>query len=128
VAALLLFVLLPSLGICEEFETTGISAADLAARRGTPDELLVVDVRPFAEYKTGHVDGAVNMPHTELEKHLDRLGVAPNGVVLYCTMGKRTRLAERTLLEHGIPNLFHLEGGLGVWRQGGYPISTGWGP
>jgi rhodanese-related sulfurtransferase len=123
---LLLLVTRPVPG--EGFQTPAISVADLAARRGTPEEPLVVDVRPFAEYKTGHVVGAVNMPHTELEKHLDRLGAAGNGVVLYCTMGKRTRLAEQTLLDHGIPNLFHLQGGLGAWRQGGHPITTGWGP
>jgi rhodanese-related sulfurtransferase len=48
--------------------------------------------------------------------------------VLYCTMGKRTRQAEQTLLDHAIPNVYHLAGGLGAWRQGGYPIHTGWGP
>ena len=88
----------------------------------------MVDVRPFAEYKTGHVAGAINDPHTKLHKRLDELSQAKNGVALYCTFGKRTRLAEQTLLENDVPNVFHLEGGLGAWRQGGHEINTGWGP
>jgi rhodanese-related sulfurtransferase len=121
-------MLLPGLGLGEGFETPAITAEALAALRGTPDELMVVDVRPSAEYKSGHVAGAINIAYTKLEKHLAELRQASNGVVLYCTFGKRTRLAEQTLLDNHIPNLFHLEGGLAAWRQGGYEINTGWGP
>lgn len=120
--------LLPVLGLCEEFRTPAVSAEELAARRGTADEPLVVDVRPVAEYKTGHVAGAINIPYTKLHKRLDELSQAKNGVVLYCTLGTRTRLAEQTLLDNDIPDVFHLEGGLGAWRQGGHEIRTGWGP
>lgn len=123
-----LITLLPVLGLCEEFETPAVTAEQLAAHRGTADPPLVVDVRPAAEYKTGHVAGAINIPYTKVKKHLDELRQAKNGVVLYCTFGTRTRLAEQELLEQGVPNVFHLEGGLGAWRQGGYEIRTGWGP
>jgi rhodanese-related sulfurtransferase len=123
-----LLILLPALAFAEEFQTPEITAAALVARQGTSEAPLVVDVRPNGEYKTGHVAGAVNIPFDKVEKHLDELREAENGIVLYCTMGKRTRQAEQTLLDHGIPNVYHLEGGLGAWRQGGYPINTGWGP
>jgi rhodanese-related sulfurtransferase len=74
-----------------------------------------------------HVTGAVNIPHTKLEKHMNELRKA-NGVVLYCIFGKRTRLAEQTLIEHDIPNVMHLEGGLNGWRQSGFEVRAGWGP
>ena len=121
-------MLLPALAFAEEFQTPEITAAALVARQGTSEAPLVVDVRPNGEYKTGHVAGAVNIPFDKVEKHLDELREAENGIVLYCTMGKRTRQAEQTLLDHAIPNVYHLAGGLGAWRQGGYPINTGWGP
>jgi rhodanese-related sulfurtransferase len=68
------------------------------------------------------------MPHTKLEKHLEELSHAQNGVVLYCTLGTRTRQAEQTPIKHHVPNVFHPEGGLGAWRQGGHEIHVGWMP
>jgi len=49
------------------------------------------------------------------------------GVVLYCINGRRTRLAEQTLIENNVSNVFHLEGGLMGWRQGGFKVRTGLG-
>jgi rhodanese-related sulfurtransferase len=124
----LLLTLVPALALGEGFRSPAITAEALAARRGTPEELLIVDVRPNGEYKSGHVAGAINIPYTQIDKHLDQLSQAKNGVVLYCTFGERTREAEQILLDHAIPNVFHLDGGLGAWRQGGHEIHTGWGP
>ncbi len=123
-----LLTLLPALALGDEFQTPAITAEALAAREGSPDAPLVVDVRPLGEYKSGHVAGAVNIPYDKMEKHLEELSQAKNGVVLYCTQGHRTRQAEQTLLDNDVPNVSHLEGGLGAWRQGGYAIHTGWGP
>jgi rhodanese-related sulfurtransferase len=114
--------------LADDFQTPAIAAAELMARQGKPDAPLVVDVRPNGEYKSGHVAGAVNIPYDKMEKHLDQLTQAKNGVVLYCTQGHRTKQAEQTLLDNEVPNVSHLQGGLGAWRQGGYPIHTGWGP
>jgi len=127
-ALVCLLTLLPTCSFAEKFQTPAISASGLAARQVTSEVPLVVDVRPNSEYKSGHVAGAVNIPFDRMEKHLDELRRAENGIVLYCTMGKRTQKAEQTLLDHDIQNIYHLAGGLGAWRQGGYPIHVGWGP
>jgi rhodanese-related sulfurtransferase len=123
-----LLILVPALALGDGFQTPAITAQALAAREKTPDAPLVVDVRPNGEYKSGHVAGAVNIPYDKMDKHLDELSQAKHGVVLYCTQGHRTKQAEQTLLDNDVPNVSHLEGGLGAWRQGGYPIHTGWGP
>jgi rhodanese-related sulfurtransferase len=119
--------LIPLLAMGDDFRTPAITAQSLYARQGTPDALLIVDVRPNGEYKSGHVAGAINIPYTKVDKHLDALRKA-KGVVLYCTLGHRTRLVEETLLKDDVPNLFHLAGGLGAWQTAGYPLHTGWGP
>ena len=119
--------LLPALSVADEFQTPAVSAAEVHARQGTPDAPLVVDVRPNGEYKSGHVAGAVNLPYNTIDKHLDEL-LDAKGVVLYCTLGHRTKQAEQTLLDNDVPNVFHLEGGLSAWRQAGFPVHTGWGP
>ena len=90
-------------------------------------KLLLVDVRPSKEYRTGHIPGAVNMPHNKIDRELDRLNEAKT-IVLYCFNGKRTRMAEQTLLDHGVNGLRHLPDGLIAWRKKGYPVNTGWKP
>ena len=110
-----------------DFQTPAITAQELHERQKSADALLVIDVRDVAEYKSGHVPGAINIPEKKLERKLNRLEGA-SGVVLYCINGSRTRLAEQTLIEHDVPNVYHLEGGLMGWRQGGFKVKTGWGP
>ena len=120
-----LLMLLPVFAFSSDFQTPAITAQELHARQESTDQPLVIDVRDRAEYKTGHVPGAINIPQKKLARQLDKLADA-NGVVLYCYNGRRTRLAEQTLIENDIPNVFHLEGGLIGWRQGGFEVRTGW--
>jgi rhodanese-related sulfurtransferase len=122
-----LLMLLPLFVFASDFQTPAITAQDLHTRQGGTDTLLVIDVRAVAEYKSGHVPGAINIPQKKLERQLDQL-LDADGVVLYCINGRRTRLAEQTLIENDVPNVFHLEGGLMGWRQGGFKVRTGWGP
>jgi rhodanese-related sulfurtransferase len=122
-----LLTLLPVYAFSSDFQTPAITAKDLHARQGSTDPLLVIDLRDVAEYKSGHVPGSINIPQKKLERQLDKL-LGANSIVLYCINGKRTRLAEQTLIENDVPNVFHLEGGLMGWRQGGFEVHTGWGP
>jgi len=120
-------ILLPLFALASDFQTPAITAQDLKARQESADRLLVIDVRDLGEYKSGHVPGAINIPQKKLDKQLDKL-LDVNGVVLYCINGRRTRLAEQTLIENDVANVFHLEGGLMGWRQDGFEVRTGWGP
>ena len=120
-------VLLPVLASASDFQTPAITAQDLHDRQEGAEPPLVIDVRDVGEYKSGHVPGAINIPQKKLGKQLDKL-LDANGVVLYCINGRRTRLAEQTLIENDVDNVFHLEGGLFGWRKGGFEVRTGWGP
>jgi len=122
-----LLALVAGSAIASDFQTPAISPQDLRDRQAGREPLLVIDVRDLGEYRSGHVPGAINIPQKKLEKQLDKL-VEANGVVLYCINGRRTRLAEQTLIEHDIPNVYHLEGGLFGWRGAGLELRTGWGP
>lgn len=122
-----LLMLLPAVAFSSDFQTPAITAPELHARQDSTDRILVIDLRDVAEYKSGHVPGAINIPQKKLERQLDRL-LDADSIVLYCLNGKRTRLAEQTLIENDVPDVFHLEGGLMGWRQGGFEVHTGWGP
>ena len=109
-----------------ESRTQAITPEQLHERQQTSGKLLVVDVRDPAEFRVGHVPGAVNLPAPEIADHYQELE-GQTGVVVYCIAGTRTQLAEQTLIEHRVPNVFHLDGGLGAWLDSGYPVEKGGG-
>ena len=59
-----------------------IGRDELIARLRAGD-VVVLDVRPTAEYDAGHLPGAVNVPPTELEQRLREVP-ADRAVVAYC--------------------------------------------
>ncbi len=124
---LLLIGLLQHAALGGEFRTPSITPEELRARQQTADSLLVVDVRNPAEFRVGHLPGAINIPEPEIAQHLPTFE-ARSGVVVYCIAGKRTQLAEQTLLDHEIHNVLHLDGGLMAWIDSGFTVEKGLGP
>jgi rhodanese-related sulfurtransferase len=86
-------------------------------------EVVVVDVRPHAEYAAGHLPGAVHVPPDELEL-LDDLP-DDREVVAYCR-GPYCVYADdavRRLQQRG-RQARRLEDGLPEWRRAGGPVET----
>ena len=97
-----------------------IPREELLAR--AQDELItVIDVRPPQEYAAGHVPGAINIPLSELETHLNELD--PNQeIVAYCR-GPHCVLAfdaVATLRSKGM-KARRLEDGYPEWKRAGLP-------
>jgi len=100
-----------------------ISAADLLARLGHGDAPFVLDVRTPEEYATGHVPGAVNIPHDQVGTRLDEIGDRRAGdVVVYCERGGRAAKAAAVLDQAGFPHVAHLAGDMAGWRAAGLPV------
>jgi len=103
---------------------------ELAARlaRG---EVVVLDVRPAAEYAAGHIAGARSVPPGELHRHLDGLAglaVLPAGadVVAYCR-GPYCVYADeavRELTRRGV-RARRLTDGFPEWKRAGLPVAAG---
>lgn len=110
--------------LADDFLTPAISAAELAKQLEGDKAPLVIDVRTPQEFAYVHLPGAVNIIYTELEQHLDQIRQAKT-TVLYCMDGRRTRQAEQLLETHEISALYHLQGSLPAWVQGGFPIEKG---
>jgi rhodanese-related sulfurtransferase len=101
---------------------TSISQADLADRIGANSAPLILDVRTVSEFDSGHIPGAVNIPHTELLRRIGELEA--NGdqeVVVYCERGGRAKAAEAALREAGFSTVRHLEGDMSAWRESPHP-------
>ena len=103
-----------------------LSPAALLGRINGQNDLLVLDVRTPGEYKSGHIVGAINIPHTELSGRVDALqSHRDKDVVVLCERGPRARTAQQILGEAGFPHVYHLEGDMAGWRRNGYPVDSG---
>jgi rhodanese-related sulfurtransferase len=76
---------------------------------------FVLDVRGDDEYADGHLDGAVNIPHTVLRERLAEVP-ADRFILVYCEVGIRGYLAERILRQHGYEAVANLAGGHRTYR------------
>ncbi len=88
-------------------------------------EVTVLDVRPVAEYRSGHVPGALSVPLDELASVV---GTLPEGlpVVAYCRgpYCVFAPAAVRALRARGI-EAARLEDGFPEWRRRGLPTAVG---
>jgi rhodanese-related sulfurtransferase/DNA-binding transcriptional ArsR family regulator len=98
-----------------------ISAEELAARLAS-GRVMVLDVRPRAEFAAGHIRGAVAAPIDELSE-VDLPADAE--VVAYCR-GPYCVYADdavRLLRARGI-SARRLDDGFSEWRRAGYPVAV----
>jgi rhodanese-related sulfurtransferase/DNA-binding transcriptional ArsR family regulator len=93
-------------------------------RRAQAGQVLVLDVRPSAEYAAGHIPGAVSVPLAELPARLDTLP-AGTDIVAYCRGAYcvLARDAVRVLRAAGRPAR-HLADGMLEWRLDGLPVEA----
>lgn len=94
--------------------------AEIAAQKA---DIVVLDVRTPAEFAAGHVPGARNISHDQLEARLAEISdLREKRVVLYCRSGRRTLLAEDVLRKAGFAKLMHLDGDYLAWEAQQRPI------
>lgn len=67
---------------------------------------ILVDVRTPSEYKSGHIEGAINIPLSELKESIGTLN-ADAEVVLYCRSGNRAGVAKEILESEGYYNIYN---------------------
>ncbi|GAB1408779.1 rhodanese-like domain-containing protein [Thermomonas brevis] len=124
------------------------TAADLvAAARGKVRELspaqaqaelgrcVLIDVREPAEFATGHLRGAANIPRGVLEFQVEAHPAVANvvdpalsqkqqPVLVYCRTGGRAALAAVALQELGFSDVRSIEGGITAWIDAGLPLDA----
>jgi rhodanese-related sulfurtransferase len=84
---------------------------------------LVIDVRKFEEYRTGHIPGSKLIPLGELAQHLKELP-KDREIVCVCASGSRSSSATRLLLRQGY-NAVNMNGGMSTWVRAGLSMSKG---
>jgi NADPH-dependent 2,4-dienoyl-CoA reductase/sulfur reductase-like enzyme/rhodanese-related sulfurtransferase len=77
--------------------------------------IFLLDVREESEYAVGHVDGATNIPLSQLRQ---RLGELPSDreIWMYCAVGQRAYNATRALSQRGL-EVRNLSGGYASYQM-----------
>lgn len=109
------------LGDLDALEPVGLEEL---ARRSEAGEVLVLDVRPAAEFEAGHIPGAIGVPYDQV---VSRLAELPRDteIVAYCR-GRYCVYAPqavRALREHGFTARV-ADGGMPEWRRSGRPVAS----
>ena len=76
----------------------------------------LVDVRPPAAFKNETIEGAVNIPISDIR---NRLGEFPKDkkIVLFCNTGHTSYYASRILLQNGFNNVYSLMAGIEIYKE-----------
>jgi len=89
------------------------------------DGYQVLDVREPAEFISGTIDGAMNVPRGVLEAACDRQFPGKNANmqdrdkkwVLLCATSGRSAMAAAVLQQMGFTNIKNINGGMAMWKQ-----------
>ncbi|MGV9811589.1 rhodanese-like domain-containing protein [Streptomyces cellulosae] len=94
-----------------------LTVAQAAARL---DDFTVIDVRTPAEYATGHLPGAVNVPLDQVKRALPEIRQAAErgGLLVVCASGARSEKASGAIAAEGVPAA-SLAGGTNAWAAEG---------
>ncbi|MDO5061698.1 MAG: rhodanese-like domain-containing protein [Peptostreptococcaceae bacterium] len=89
----------------------GQELVDFMADEDKSLDALLIDVRSADEYADGHIQGAVNIPHDEMESRVGEIeGYKEHPVILYCNTGNRSGQAAKVLVDNGFKVVYNAEG------------------
>lgn len=70
---------------------------------------IIIDVREPKEYQLGHVEGAINIPPSELLQGTSKLKNTSKDttLIIYCVSGSRSAIAKNMLNSMGYKNVIN---------------------
>ncbi len=105
--------------------TPRIAARDLEAMRQSGDNFVIVDGRPWAEYRKMSIPGGICCPNGELVLRIDDIAPDPQTkIVVNCAGRTRSIIGAQTLIDFGVPNpVYALENGTQGWFLAGLELA-----
>lgn len=86
---------------------------------------VLVDLRESAEFKAGHIVGALNIPYAKLSKEsTEVLGYKDKTIILVDKLGQHAGAVGRFLGKEGF-DVRRLSGGLAEWQGQNLPLVKG---
>ncbi|TAH38329.1 MAG: hypothetical protein EYC62_00170 [Alphaproteobacteria bacterium] len=93
--------------------------ADLAANCSTWNNSILIDVREKDEWAAGHIEGAVNLPLSEIQAGTEwaKKFNKNQEYVLYCQRGRRSKVAMDIFKQQGFEKVSDIPGGYQEFMQ-----------
>ncbi len=99
-----------------------VDAAGLLKAQASVKRPLLVDVRTEAEWREGHLEGAVRIPHDAPDLPVELTRDLSQPIVVYCAVGVRSALLAKRLQGAGYTHVQNLTGGIFAWANAGLPM------
>ena len=109
------------------YHTPSISAQDLKNKLNRAEDVIVLDSRPWEEYRVQNIPGGVCVPGAELAYRAHELISSPKTlVVVNCAGRTRSIMGAQTLINTGLPNpVMALRNGTMGWHLAGFDLEKG---
>ena len=76
-----------------------------------PDSFVLIDVRSAEEFASGHLQGAVNIPHDRITDEIGSVAADKSArIILYCRSGRRAETSLNALKAAGYENVSNYGG------------------
>lgn len=94
-----------------------------AAKVLAEKQVVVLDIRTPAEFKSGHLAGAtnINFNSPDFARQIAALDKSKTYLV-HCAVGGRSTRSLESFKQQGFQSIVHLDGGIAAWKQAGKPI------
>jgi len=83
--------------------------------------IQIIDVRTPAEYESGHIKGAQNIPLNTLANQTEKIN-KKEPIVIHCQSGARAAMAYSVLEKLGFKNIINYSGGINDWTNNKNPL------
>lgn len=75
--------------------------------------VTIIDVRSKQEYDEGHIDGAILIPEYEIKERIEEIVKnKEEKILVYCSSGTRSKIAQEELIKKGYKNVYNLKDGV----------------
>jgi len=89
------------------------------------NKAVVLDLRPTAEFKLGHLVDAINIPYERINSDIATLEKYKSSIIIIVDkMGQHSGQVGRTLKKQGF-DVRRLSGGIGEWQSQNLPLIKG---
>lgn len=104
----------------QEVTYKNIDTEKLKQKIDDKENIMIIDVRNGSEYADGHIIGAVHFPFNDIMSRKDELP-KDKIIIIYDTVGHRSKLVTENLVKEGILNATNLLDGFKKWQDNDYP-------
>lgn len=86
-------------------------------------QATVVDLRDPADFRKGHIVGAINIPYAKVDERWDELEkLRDKPLILVCKLGQFSSAIGKRLMAKQFAHIYRLSGGISEWQTSRLPL------